>query len=68
MNTYLEKLEYNKILEKLSENSITYLGRNLCNNLLPSNNQDEVKNMLAETEEAVNLIYRCRSCPTFRNS
>ena len=27
MNNYLEKLEYNKILEKLSNYAITYLGK-----------------------------------------
>ena len=59
----LEKLEYNKILEKLSAYAITYLGKNLCISLLPSNNKEEVKNMLKETEEAVNLLYRCNTPP-----
>ena len=63
MNNYLEKLEYNKILEKLSSYAITYLGKNLCLNLFPSNNKEEVKNMLKETEEAVNLLYRCNTPP-----
>lgn len=63
MNNYLEKLEYNKILEKLSNYSITYLGKALCLNLLPSNSKEEVKNMLKETEEAVNLLYRCNTPP-----
>lgn len=63
MNNYLEKLEYNKILEKLSTYAITYLGKNLCINLLLSNNKEEVKNMLKETEEAVNLLYRCNTPP-----
>ena len=63
MNNYLEKLEYNKILEKLSIYAITYLGKNLCLNLLPSSNKEEVKNMLKETEEAVNLLYRCNTPP-----
>ena len=63
MNNYLEKLEYNKILEKLSSYAITYLGKTLCLNLLPSNNKEEVKHMLKETEEAVNLLYRCNTPP-----
>lgn len=63
MNNYLEKLEYNKILEKLSSYAITYLGKNLCLKLLPSSNKEEVKNMLKETEEAVNLLYRCNTPP-----
>lgn len=63
MNNYLEKLEYNKILENLSKYAITYLGKNLCLTLLPSNNKEEVKDLLKETEEAVNLIYRCSNPP-----
>ena len=63
MNNYLEKLEYNKILEKLSNYTITYLGKNLSLTLLPSSNKDQVQNMLKETEEAVNLLYRCNTPP-----
>lgn len=63
MNNYLEKLEYNKILEKLSKYAITYLGKNLCLNLLPSNIKEDVKNTLKETEEAVNILYRCNTPP-----
>lgn len=63
MNNYLEKLEYNKILEKLSNHAITYLGKNLCISLLPSSNKEEVKNILKETEEAVNLLYRGNTPP-----
>lgn len=63
MNNYLEKLEYNKILEKLSAYAITYLGKEQCLTLLPSNNKEEVQNTLKETEEAVNLLYRCNTPP-----
>ena len=63
MNNYLEKLEYNKILEKLSNYAITYLGKKSSLNLLPSNNKMHVQNMLKETEEAVNLLYRCNTPP-----
>ena len=63
MNNYLGKLEYNKILEKLSTYAITYLGKNLSLNLSPSNNKEKVQNMLKETEEAVNLLYRCNTPP-----
>ena len=63
MNNYLEKLEYNKILEKLSTYAITYLGKDYCSQLLPSDNKEIVKNMLKETEEAVNLLYRCNTPP-----
>lgn len=63
MNNYLEKLEYNKILERLSAYAITYLGKEQCLTLLPSNNKEQVRNMLKETEEAVNLLYRCNTPP-----
>ena len=63
MNNYLEKLEYNKILNILSTYSVTYLGKTLCLELLPSNDKRQVQNMLKETEEAVNLLYRCNTPP-----
>lgn len=65
MNTYLEKLEYNKILEKLSEYAITYLGKELCLELLPSNNKEEVEKILKETEQSVNLLYRSHTPPIY---
>ena len=43
MNNYLEKLEYNKILEKLSNYAITYLGKNTSLALFPSNNKNQVQ-------------------------
>lgn len=63
MNQYLEKLEYNKILNILSNFCVTYLGKDLCLQLLPSNNKRDVENMLKETEEACNLLYRCNTPP-----
>ena len=63
MNHYLEKLEYNKILNNLANYAITFLGKDLCFNLLPSNSQDEVEEMLEETEESVNLMARCNTPP-----
>lgn len=65
MNTNsLYKLEFNKILENLSNYCSTYVGKNLALSLFPKSNKDEVQNMLNETEEAVNLIYR-NSTPPF---
>ena len=59
MNNYLEKLEYNKILEILSTYCITYLGKEMSYSLRPSNSKEKVENLLKVTEEAVNLLYRC---------
>ena len=61
---YLNKLEFNKILEILSTFCCTYVGKALALNLQVSNDKNLVRNMLAETEEAVNLVYR-NSTPSF---
>ena len=60
-NKYLDKLEYTKILNKLSNYAHTYIGKNMCKNLIPSNNKENVKKSLAETEEALNILYRCNT-------
>ena len=33
-NKYLDKLEYTKILNKLSNYAHTYIGKNMCKNLI----------------------------------
>ena len=63
-NNYLEKLEFNKIKEILSTFSCTYIGKEYCANLFPTNIKEDVKYSLKETQEAVNLISR-NSCPSF---
>ena len=60
---YLNKLEFNEILEKLSTYCHTYLGKELALSLLPSNDKQEVKKMLSETEEAVSLMGRNSTPP-----
>lgn len=64
MNTNLEKLEFSKILGILSNYCITYMGKSLVNDLQPSNSVQVVQNLLDETFEAVNLVYR-NSTPNF---
>ena len=56
--TYLNKLEYNKILEILSTYCHTYLGKKIVFQLQPSNNRQIVKDLLLETQEAVSLCNR----------
>jgi dsDNA-specific endonuclease/ATPase MutS2 len=53
---YIEKLEYSSILDKLSSYCITDYGKNLCLNLRPSSNKEQVLNLLNETSEAINLM------------
>ena len=65
MNTnHLEKLEYNKILEKLDNYCTTKYGKNLVKDLLPSNEKSKVVSLLQETLEAINLSMR-NSFPSF---
>lgn len=55
---YLEKLEFNKILEMLSHFCSTSQGKELSMHLLPNHQKEAVTKLLAETAEAVNLSYR----------
>lgn len=60
---YLKKLDYDKILELLSNYSVTYLGKDLCLNLLPNFKQSKVTKLLQETSEASSLIFRKGNMP-----
>lgn len=55
---YLNKLEYNKILDILSSFCKTYIGKDICFNLLPSTDKIKVQKSLDETNEAIGLRYR----------
>lgn len=57
---YLEKLEYNKVLENLCIFSKTYIGTEKCKTLAPSSN---VNYLLEQTYEAYNLICRNGNLP-----
>ena len=63
MRNYLEKIEYPKILNILSAYALTYIGKEKCATLIPSKNKNDVQNMLKETEEALNILYRCNTPP-----
>ncbi len=65
MNTkYINKLEFYKITDMLSNFCVTYKGKEFSLNLLPSNDKNIVKQLLEETSEAVNLSYR-NGIPSF---
>ena len=57
-NNYLEKLEFNKIIEMLTSFCCTYKGTEYCLQLKPSNDHTSVKQLLEETNEAINLSYK----------
>lgn len=61
---HLEKLEYYKILENLSNYCTTEYGKNLVKELLPSNEKLQVTSLLQETLEGINLSRR-NSFPSF---
>ena len=64
MNTkYLDKLEYNKILDELSGFARTYIGKEMICNLEPSFDYDEVCHLKLQTAQAVSLIYKYGTPP-----
>lgn len=64
MNTNLEKLEWNQVLNLLANNCVTDIGKQIAFSLFPSSSKEFVQNLLKETKEAVNLVYR-NSFPVF---
>ncbi len=63
MNSNLTKLEFTKVLEKLLNYSKTYIGKELCLHLLPSNNINIVKHNLAQTSQAYTLLVKYGNAP-----
>lgn len=63
MNSNLLKLEFNKIIENLSKYCTTYIGKEICSKLLPSNNSKEVKHNLLETTQAYSLLVKYQNAP-----
>lgn len=55
---YIEKLEFDKVLELLCDICVTSMGKNLAKNLYPENNKDIVLSLLKETSEATGLIFK----------
>lgn len=62
-NNYIDKLEFNKILDILSGYCITNIGKVLAKNLYPENEKDVVLKLLQETTEATSLIYKQHTPP-----
>ena len=58
MESYLKKLEYDKILNKLKDFAITDFAKNKILTLKPSFNEDLVTTYLNETNEGLNFILR----------
>lgn len=63
LEKYLNKLEYNKILDIVSSYCATYIGRSLSSSFLPNSNKEIVARLLDETNSAVNLLIRKGEIP-----
>ena len=59
----LRILEYYKIIDMLCENTVSAMGRDIAADLKPSGNLNEIKELLQETTEAVNLTLKKGSIP-----
>lgn len=53
---YLQKLEFNKILEILSGYCSTYIGKNIAMELSPYHDADTVSKLLSETRRGCEFI------------
>lgn len=49
---YLEKLEFNKIIEMVSNFCCTYKGKELASQLNPSNKINQVEKLIQETRRS----------------
>lgn len=54
----LKTLEYNKIIDRLAEYSVTPTGRELCHQLVPSKDYSEIDLWQSNTEDALKRIYK----------
>ena len=64
MEAILNKLEYNQIIERLKKYCKTYLGKKLCEQLVPSFTFEQVDILLSETKQADNLLHQ-KGIPPF---
>ena len=62
-NNYLKKLEYNNILEILSNYSKTYIGKRMILELTPSFDKIKIANLQLQTSEALSLLYKYGNPP-----
>ena len=63
MNNNLKKLEFDKILNAISNYCKTYIGKKYISELRPSQDYEEVQNMLNQTSQGVILIQRNSTPP-----
>lgn len=54
----LKTLEYNKIIDRLSDCACSELGKEKCRNLVPISDLDRIKTLQQETADALQLIWQ----------
>lgn len=59
----LEKLEFHKICEIISDFAITYIGKKLAYELAPMRQKKDIEKALCQTSETVTLLYRLGNVP-----
>ncbi len=65
LDTLLNKLEYNQIIQIINKYCKTYLGKKLCNSLVPSFEFEYVKNLLEKVNQATSLLFQKGSLPLY---
>ncbi|MCM3292533.1 DNA mismatch repair protein MutS [Paenibacillus sp. MER 180] len=61
--TMLQRLDYHKVKEKVSEYAVSYAGKNHVEKMCPLTNIDEVRRALAEVTEASDMLKQGASVP-----
>ena len=54
----LNALEYPKIIEKLTDKASSYMGKQLCKNLEPSTDLEEIRLMQIQTKDALTRLFQ----------
>ena len=57
----LKTLEYDKIIELLSQKAASEPGKKLCRELVPSTDLSEIRKNQAETRDALNRLFQSGS-------
>ena len=64
----LSKLEYNKIIDMLTEKADSQPGKKLCRELLPSTNPEEIRKNQTQTSDALSRLFKVGSTSFGSNS
>ena len=64
----LAKLEYNKIIDMLTEKADSQPGKKLCRELLPSNSLEEIRKNQTQTADALSRLFKVGSTSFGSNS